>query len=131
MAWIKAASLKDLREKPLVVKHPPRQIAYPLAVGSVSSDCVLTCNWHNWKFRLEDGKCTMGGDNVRSYPTRVEADDVWVDLTPPPLEETRRQVFIGLRTAFDERDFGRVCREIARLHFEGLDPKDAVRQAIA
>src|ERR1043165_7479637 len=96
MAWIKAASLEDLREKPVVFKHPPRQIAvfkvdgrvfaidnrcphegYPLAVGSLSADCVLTCNWHNWKFRLEDGKCTMGGDNVRSYPTRLEGGDVW------------------------------------------------------
>jgi nitrite reductase/ring-hydroxylating ferredoxin subunit len=149
MAWIRAASFTDLGAKPLVFKHPPRQVAvfridgrvfaidnrcphegYPLAVGSVSSDCVLTCNWHNWKFRLEDGKCTMGGDNVRSYPTRVEGDDVWLDLTPPPLEETRRQIFTGLRIAFDERDFGRICREIARLHFEGLDPMDAVRQAI-
>lgn len=149
MAWIKAGSLEDLREKPLVFKHAPRQIAlfkidgrafaidnrcphegYPLAAGTISSDCVLTCNWHNWKFRLEDGKCTMGGDNVRSYPTRLEGGDVWVDLTPAPLEETRRQILSGLRTAFNERDFERICREIARLHFEGLDPKDAVLQAI-
>jgi nitrite reductase/ring-hydroxylating ferredoxin subunit len=150
MAWVKAASLEDVRENPVVFKHPPRQIAvfkangniyaidnrcphegYPLAVGTVSPDCVLTCNWHNWKFRLQDGKCVMGGDNVRSYPARVESNEVWVDLTPPPPEETQRQILNGLRTAFEERDFGRVCREIARLHFEGLDPKDAVRQAIA
>jgi nitrite reductase/ring-hydroxylating ferredoxin subunit len=150
MAWIRAASLTDLLEKPLVFKHPPRQIAlfkvdgrifaidnrcphegYPLAVGSVSADCVLTCNWHNWKFRLEDGQCTMGGDNVRAYPTRLDGDDVWVDLTPPPPEEMRQQILSGLQTAFNERDFERLCREIARLHFEGLDPKDAVRQAIS
>lgn len=149
MAWIKAASLKDLQEKPQVFKHPPRQVAlfkvngrvfaidnrcphegYPLAVGSVSSDCVLTCNWHNWKFKLEDGACIVGGDHVRSYPTRLEGDEVWVDFSPPPLEESRRQILSGLRTAFDERDFERICREIARLHFHGLDPKDAVRQAI-
>jgi nitrite reductase/ring-hydroxylating ferredoxin subunit len=149
MAWIRAASLEDLRKTPVVFKHTPRQIAifkvdgsvfaidnrcphegYPLAAGSISSDCVLTCNWHNWKFRLEDGKCTMGGDNVRSYPTRLDGDDVWVEMTPPPPEETRRQILRGLRTAFNEQDFGRTCREIARLHFEGLDPKDAVRQAI-
>jgi len=149
MAWIKAASLEDLREKPLVFKHSPQQIAlfkingsvfaidnrcphegYPLAVGRVSSDCVLTCNWHNWKFRLEDGQCTMGGDNVRSYPTRLDGGDVWVDLTPPSLEETKRKTLLGLRTAFDERDYGRICREIARLHFHGLDPMDAPRHAI-
>lgn len=150
MAWIKAASFDALREKPLVFKHPPRQIAlfqvdgrafaidnrcphegYPLAMGSISGDCVLTCNWHNWKFQLEDGKCVMGGDNVRSYPTRVEGGDVWVDITAPPLEETRREILGGLRKAFGERDYGRMCREIARLHFHGLDPRDAIREGIA
>jgi nitrite reductase/ring-hydroxylating ferredoxin subunit len=154
MAWIKAASLDALREKPLVFKHPPRQIAlfrvdgrvfaidnrcphegYPLALGSVSADCVLTCNWHNWKFKLEDGTCVMGGDNVRSYPTRLQhgpqGDEVWVDIVAPPLEETRREILGGLRKAFSERDYGRMCREIARLHFNGLDPKDAIREGIA
>ena len=25
---------------------------YPLIEGSVSQDCILTCNWHNWKFGI-------------------------------------------------------------------------------
>jgi nitrite reductase/ring-hydroxylating ferredoxin subunit len=42
---------------------------YPLAAGQVSpGDCVLTCNWHNWKFRLDTGECLIGGDHVRGYP---------------------------------------------------------------
>jgi len=150
MTWTKAASLADLREKPIVFKQAMLQIAlfhvdehvfavdnrcphegYPLAMGKISADCVLTCNWHNWKFRLEDGTCILGGDNVRTYPTRLENDDVWVDITPPDPEEARRRILQGLRTAFDDRDFGRICREIARLHFQGCDPKDAVRDAIS
>src|SRR5262245_50324130 len=149
MAWIRAASLGDLREKPVVFNYPPLQIAllhasghvyaidnrcphegYPLAVGSVNSDCVLTCNWHNWKFRLDDGQCILGGDDVRTYTTRLEGDEVWLDLSPPPLQETRSLILRGLRKAFADRDFGRICREIARLHFNGLDPRDAVREAI-
>jgi nitrite reductase/ring-hydroxylating ferredoxin subunit len=149
MTWIRAGALADLKSKPLVLKHEARQIAlfhvdgkvfaidnrcphegYPLAAGSVSPDCVLTCNWHNWKFRLQDGQCVIGGDNVRSYAARVDEGQVLVDVAAPPLEETRRQVFIGLRKAFQERDYGRLCREIARLHFNGLDPKDAIREAI-
>jgi hypothetical protein len=90
---------------------------------------MLTCNWHNWKFRLEDGQCVVGGDNVRSYPVRLDDGEVWVDVTPPPAEEARRQALTGLRKAFDERDFGRICREIARLRLNGFDPKDAVRAA--
>jgi nitrite reductase/ring-hydroxylating ferredoxin subunit len=149
MGWVKAASLADLREKPIVFRQAPLQVAlfavdeqvfavdnrcphegYPLAMGKVSSDCVLTCNWHNWKFRLEDGACVLGGDNVRSYPTRLQNDEVWIDLTPPPPEQIRQQILNGLRTAFHDRDFGRICREIARLNFHALDPKDAVREGI-
>jgi len=149
MSWVKAATLDALREKPLVFKHSPLQIAvfkfdgrvfaidnrcphegYPLAVGTVTPDCVLTCNWHNWKFRLEDGVCLLGNDDVRTYPTRLEGNEVWVDLTPPPADQTQAQIVRGLKKAFGDRDYGHVCREIARLHFHGLDPKDAVREAI-
>ena len=149
MTWIKAARIDKLDDEPVVFSHPPRQIAlfktgddvyaidnrcphegYPLAVGNVNSDCVLTCNWHNWKFRLQDGECVLGGDHVRSYPTRVEDGHAWIDVADPPPEETRRQIFRGLETAFEERDFGRICREVARLHYHGLDMKDAVREAL-
>ena len=149
MAWVKAASLADLREKPTVFRHGPLQIAifhidsrvfaidnrcphegYPLVVGTVSPDCLLTCNWHNWKFKLEDGTCVIGGDNVRSYPTRLDDGAVWVDTTPPTPDEARRKILHGLRTAFDERDYERLCREIARFHYSGLDLRDAVRAAV-
>ncbi len=149
MTWIKAASIEELEDKPIVFNHPPRQIAlfktgdilyaidnrcphegYPLAVGDVSSDCVLTCNWHNWKFRLEDGECVLGGDHVRSYPTRQEDGHAWIDVTEPPPEETLRRIFRGLETAFEKRDFGRICREITRLHYHDLDTKEAVGQAL-
>ena len=149
MSWVKAAPLSRLAEKPAVIKHPPRQISvfkvddrvfaidnrcphegYPLAAGTVDADCVLTCNWHNWKFRLEDGQCLVGGDHVRSYPTRVEDGYAWVDVTSPPIEELRAEVLRGLRTAFDDRDSGRICREIARLHYQKIDPLDAVREAL-
>ncbi|MEQ9326676.1 MAG: Rieske 2Fe-2S domain-containing protein, partial [Rhodospirillales bacterium] len=25
---------------------------YPLSEGTMGTNCVLTCNWHNWKFDL-------------------------------------------------------------------------------
>ena len=149
MAWIKAAPLGTLTDRPFVFNHPPRQIAvfsvdgrryaidnrcphegYPLAAGTVDEDCVLTCNWHNWKFRLSDGECLIGGDHVRSYRTKAEDGHIWIDVSDPPKDEIRKEVFRGLRKAFDERDFGRICRELARLHFHGIDPKEAVVKAI-
>jgi len=149
MSWVQACAVEEVKRKPVVFSHGSRQVAlfhldgklfaldnrcphegYPLSAGSVSSDCVLTCNWHNWKFQLQDGHCVVGGDDVRSYRTRSENGSVWVDLTEPPVEETRSAVIKGLRKAFEDRDYGRLCREIARLHFHGLDPREAVRKAI-
>ncbi len=149
MSWIQAIPLNNLGDEPVVFNHPPRQIAvfriddrvfavdnrcphegYPLAAGHVSGDCVLTCNWHNWKFRLSDGKCLMGGDNVRSYRTRRQDGHLWIDVSDPPPEETRRQVLRGLKVAVEERDFGRIYREIARLHYHGLDTRDAILAAL-
>ena len=145
MTWVKAASLAELDERPVVFKQSPKQIAlfrvdgnvyaidnrcphegYPLAAGQISKDCVLTCNWHNWKFRLDTGECLIGGDHVRSYPVKVEDGDAWINIADPPLDELRRRILEGLKAAFDDRDFGRICREIARLHYYGLDPVDSI-----
>jgi nitrite reductase/ring-hydroxylating ferredoxin subunit len=149
MPWEKAAALADLRARPVVFKSPPKQIAvflageqvfavdnrcphegYPLAQGTVDSQCQLTCNWHNWKFRLSDGECVLGGDDVRSYPARLEGESVWVNTDDPPPAWFEARILKGLRTAFRERDFGRICREITRLHYQRFDPLTAVRKAI-
>jgi nitrite reductase/ring-hydroxylating ferredoxin subunit len=149
MTWEKTVPVSELTDRPRVFKRPPRQVAlfrvgervfavdnrcphegYPLAEGKVDGACVLTCNWHNWKFRLEDGECLLGGDNVRAYPAKVEDGQVWVDFTDPPAEAGRRRILDGLRKAFADRDLGRVCREVSRLHFHGLDPLLAVRRAV-
>src|SRR5262245_35723417 len=149
MAWIKAASLAELQERPVVFKQSPKQIAifsvngsvfavdnrcphegYPLASGQVSQDCVLTCNWHNWKFRLDTGECLIGGDHVRSYPVKVEEGSAWIDIADPPKDEIRGRILGGLKAAFDDRDFGRICREIARLHYHGLNPTQAVAESL-
>ena len=42
---------------------------YPLVKGTVK-DCILTCPWHNYKFRLQDGACLMGDEAVRTFPVR-------------------------------------------------------------
>jgi nitrite reductase/ring-hydroxylating ferredoxin subunit len=149
MTWEKTVAVSELRNRPRVFKRSPRQVAlflvgeqvfavdnrcphegYPLVEGKVDEACVLTCNWHNWKFRLADGECVLGGDHVRSYPAKVVDGDVWVDFADLPAEVTAKRALDGLRTAFSERDFGRTCREISRLHFHRLDPLLAVRKAV-
>lgn len=52
----------------------------PLAEGFIEDGCV-TCPWHEWRYRLEDGHRVGPGDLVvASYEVRVTADEVWVQV---------------------------------------------------
>jgi nitrite reductase/ring-hydroxylating ferredoxin subunit len=92
---------------------------YPLVQGVVAG-CVLTCQWHNYKFDLRDGACVMGEEGVRSYPVRVVEGQVEVDLAPPA------SLLVGLRAdllaALQRHETGRVARDVVRL----LDLGDTV-----
>ena len=97
--WIDLGSLDDLPEGTPVLRKAegqrfvcvrrgeqvdalddrcPHQ-GYPLSQGSLR-DGVLTCEWHNWKFEIESGACTFGGEPVRRFPSRVEGGRVKLDL---------------------------------------------------
>ena len=57
-------------------------LGFPLHKGTVK-DCVLTCHWHQARFDLKSGGTfDQWADDVRSFPTEVRGDEVWVDLTP-------------------------------------------------
>ncbi|MCA9694225.1 MAG: Rieske 2Fe-2S domain-containing protein, partial [Myxococcales bacterium] len=104
---------------------------YPLSQGTVDDACVLTCNWHNWKFDLETGANTMSGDGVRTYPVERRDDGhVWVDVSDPPQDQAAAKILVGLRAAFDERDHGWIARELARLVEVGVDPIVGVQAAV-
>ncbi|MEZ6188287.1 MAG: Rieske 2Fe-2S domain-containing protein [Planctomycetota bacterium] len=51
----------------------------PLSQGEVEGATVY-CPWHGWAFDLASGRCRQGA-HVRSYPTEVRGDDVYVALT--------------------------------------------------
>jgi nitrite reductase/ring-hydroxylating ferredoxin subunit len=150
MSWVKTVPCSELQRRPVAFQHPPKQVAlfsvagsvyavdnrcphegYPLVEGHVDDACTLTCNWHNWKFRLSDGRCILGGDHVRSYETRVEDGYVWLNLADPPPEVVQSEILDGLHEAFRKQEYDRICRELSRLHFHGLEPLVAVRQAVA
>ena len=109
--FVAVADLDKLRaRRVMIVKHGKKQIAlfasgpevyacnnrcphegYPLSEGTLSAGsqgrgCLLTCNWHNWKFDLESGETLVGSDNLRRYPVRLEDGKVWLDLADPPPE---------------------------------------------
>jgi nitrite reductase/ring-hydroxylating ferredoxin subunit len=103
---------------------------YPLREGTLDGSCILTCNWHNWKFDLKTGANQYGGDGLRVYPVELRGGDVWVDITDPPFEARRATIMANLREAFDDHEYDRIAREIARLRLLGGDPADAVAEAI-
>ncbi|HEY5106074.1 MAG TPA: Rieske (2Fe-2S) protein [Caulobacteraceae bacterium] len=149
--WVDAAALADVQAKvKLVVRRQGRQIllidtaggvracanrcphqGFPLSEGVLTEGCVLTCNWHNWKFNLDDGRTLVGGDRLRTFPVRVEGDRVLVDLAPEDPAARRARILAGLERALDETDQERLVRESARLADLNGDAVAAVGAAIA
>lgn len=148
--WRRLLSLAELRrERVCMQRIEGRQIAvfdtpdgpracanrcphegYPLSEGSLSPDCILTCNWHNWKFDLASGENLYGGDRLRIYSLEVRDDEIWVDLADPPREQRYAAIVASLRDAFDDYSYDRIAREIARLIRLETDPLDALRLAV-
>jgi nitrite reductase/ring-hydroxylating ferredoxin subunit len=86
---------------------------YPLSQGTLRGR-VLTCAWHNWKFDLDTGNCTFGGESVRRYPTRIEGGRVLLYRALDPATEAAR-VSGSLRAALFDADVGRAVRDGLRL----------------
>jgi nitrite reductase/ring-hydroxylating ferredoxin subunit len=103
---------------------------FPLSEGDVSGECTLTCNWHNWKFDLSTGENLYGGDKLRTYPVDIRGDQIWVDITDPPYAQRYDAIVRSLHDAFDDHEYDRIAREIARLKSLGADPLDCLRLAI-
>ncbi len=147
--WVVATSLEELSAKhKTVVKRQGKQIllwqvgdeifacanrcpheGYPLSEGKMSQDCVLTCNWHNWKFDLKSGETLMGGDTLRLFPVRIEGDRIEVDITDPPSDAVQAKALNGLAEAFDDHDYTRIARELFRYERADGDPLDALKAA--
>lgn len=148
--WVQAIGLADLAAKrKAVVRLEGKQIllwqtehgiyacnnrcpheGYPLAEGTLAGGCILTCNWHNWKFDLESGQTLVGGDALRLYPVRVAGQTIEIDITDPPPEQIRAKALAGLREAFEDHDYERIAREVARTQEAGGDPLNCLIHAL-
>jgi nitrite reductase/ring-hydroxylating ferredoxin subunit len=94
---------------------------YPLSTGMLK-DGILTCEWHNWKFRLCDGVCILGGEDVRHYPLRVHEGAIWLDVSDPPAQDEQPRLLASLASAFDENDWSQAARTVERLLAAGASP---------
>lgn len=102
---------------------------YPLSEGTLGPDCVLTCNWHNWKFDLASGETLVGRDPVRTYTTELRGEEIYIDLADPPADAQRVHALKGLEAALADNDLSRMAREVARLERAGFDAREAIVHA--
>lgn len=102
---------------------------YPLVEGHLTDGCILTCNWHNWKFDMDSGATLVGGDRLRRYPVEVIDGEIWLDVVDPPAETRIAAALDNLRESFRRHEYDRMAREVSRLQLAGGNPLDAVRGA--
>lgn len=94
---------------------------YPLATGTLKG-CDLTCCWHNWKFDVRDGACRVGGEGVRSFPSRVVDGSIEVDLADPDPSAFFPAWLESLHEGIHKHENGRAVRDVVRLLQGGYDP---------
>jgi nitrite reductase/ring-hydroxylating ferredoxin subunit len=99
---------------------------YPLSEGTVGPGCVLTCNWHNWKFDLATGGALVGRDPVRTYAVAERHGEILVDFRDPPAAERRLRAMRGVEAAIRDNDRPRLAREVARLEQAGFAAREAL-----
>jgi nitrite reductase/ring-hydroxylating ferredoxin subunit len=99
---------------------------YPLSEGTLGPGCVLTCNWHNWKFDLMNGEALVGRDPVRTYPVGERGGEIFIDVSEPPAEKLRSRALRGIAAAIADSDRPRMAREVARLEHAGFNASEAL-----
>jgi nitrite reductase/ring-hydroxylating ferredoxin subunit len=102
---------------------------YPLSEGTIGPGCVLTCNWHNWKFDLASGAALVGRDPVRTYDVEEQSGEIFIDFRDPPAQESRARALRGIEAAVADNDRPRMAREVARLERAGFDAREALVHA--
>ena len=107
--WIPAASVAELESKGrltanvgdhvvlmlysggkvFAVDNRCPHMGFPLDRGTVK-DCILTCHWHHARFDLNTGGTfDQWADDVRAFPTKIEAGQVLIDVNAPRDRRSR------------------------------------------
>ncbi len=113
------------------IDHACPHEGYGLTQGDLDGD-LLTCAWHNWKFRVSDGECVLGEEAVRVHDVDIdERGAIRVELTRPDPEVMRPQLLESLRSGI-RRDYrGQVARDVVRLLKASANPGELVWEAVA
>ena len=113
------------------IDHACPHEGYGLTQGDLDGDLV-TCAWHNWKFRVTDGVCVQGEEGVQTHHVSV-ADDgaVQVSINRPDPASRRPQLLASLRSGIEREYTGQVARDVVRLLQADANPGELIWEAIA
>jgi nitrite reductase/ring-hydroxylating ferredoxin subunit len=104
---------------------------YGLTTGELDGD-LITCAWHNWKFRVSDGACVLGEEDVRTYPVTVDDDGTLsVEFREPDPAELRPKLITSLRSGIEREYIGQVSRDVVRLLRADANPGELIWEAVA
>ena len=106
------------------IDHACPHEGYGLTQGELNGD-LLTCAWHNWKFRVTDGACVQGEEGVTVHDVDVDDDRRRPGDDQPPRSRGRcaARTLVSLRSGI-ERDYtGQVSRDVVRLLQAEREPR--------
>ncbi len=104
---------------------------YGLTTGELEGE-LLTCAWHNWKFRVSDGRCLLGEEDVRTHAVDI-ADDgtISISLVEPAPDELRPLLLASLRRGMAKDYVGQMSRDVVRLLRADANPGELIWEAVA
>jgi len=104
---------------------------YGLTTGELDGE-LLTCAWHNWKFRVSDGRCLLGEEDLRNHAVDV-ADDgtISISIVVPAPDELRPQLMASLRRGMEKDYVGQMSRDVVRLLRADANPGELMWEAVA
>ena len=113
------------------IDHACPHEGYGLTQGDLNGE-LLTCEWHNWKFRVTDGACVQGEEAVTVHDVDVDGvGDVRVTINRPDPAVVRQRTRASLRSGI-ERDYtGQVSRDVVRLLKASEHPGELIWEAVA
>ncbi len=104
---------------------------YGLTTGTFDGNLV-TCAWHNWKFRVTDGRCVLGEEDVTTHAVRVLEDgSLDVTLSTPDPVTARPKLLASLRSGVERDYIGQVSRDVIRLLRADTNPGELIWEAVA
>jgi nitrite reductase/ring-hydroxylating ferredoxin subunit len=103
---------------------------YGLTQGALDGN-LLTCAWHNWKFRVDDGACVVGEEDVTTHTATIDDDgNVFVELHRPDITSLRPKLLSSLRRGIEHDYVGQISRDVVRLLQADTNPGELVWEAV-